>query len=348
MHPEGSEPFFEKMMKMTKNDEKAIKVGLFITIGLILNLILASALTIEDIKINDQLNQDGSMREVMNLSLSDNRKQPFIINLPAGAENIVANNISFGTNNSINISLNCDLCKVAISYDLKGVANRKDEQHVEFTRTVNLPLRPRLMQYSVSIPAGYGIDTAQNANNPAIVPALSKITTDGKHIIVVWEEMTPVLPRIYFVRYQLNPENFMFISDFIRVFQSWPVWVILMIIFSLGVGTGVFIMKLSIKKMLAMMHLTKRKAERIEKIEVHNIPATLLSPDEKRIILLLEDNEKSMGQKDIVVKLNWSKSKVSAILSNLEYKQIISREKYGRNYKVKLIKEISSSGKNLS
>jgi uncharacterized membrane protein len=47
-----------------------------------------------------------------------------------------------------------------------------------------------------------------------------------------------------------------------------------------------------------------------------------------------------MNQKDIGKKLEWSKSKVSAIMTNLEYKKIVEREKIGRNYKVELKKEL--------
>ena len=47
-----------------------------------------------------------------------------------------------------------------------------------------------------------------------------------------------------------------------------------------------------------------------------------------------------MNQKELVKALDWSKSKVSAIVTNLEYKKIVQREKFGRNYKVELVKEI--------
>ena len=76
----------------------------------------------------------------------------------------------------------------------------------------------------------------------------------------------------------------------------------------------------------------------------HIIPSSLLSPDEKIVIELLKQKDAKnnpVNQKEIGKELNWSKSKVSAILTNLDYKKLIEKEKFGRNYKVKLIKEVS-------
>jgi predicted transcriptional regulator len=73
------------------------------------------------------------------------------------------------------------------------------------------------------------------------------------------------------------------------------------------------------------------------------VPSSLLSPDEKVIVGFLKkkDAKKSpINQKEIGRELGWSKSKVSAVLSNLYYKKIIDREKFGRNYKVKLVKDV--------
>jgi uncharacterized membrane protein len=70
------------------------------------------------------------------------------------------------------------------------------------------------------------------------------------------------------------------------------------------------------------------------------ISSSLLSPDEKKVIAHLR-GKGFVNQKEIGKEMNWSKSKVSAIISNLSYKKMIEKEKIGRNYKVKLIKDIN-------
>jgi len=70
------------------------------------------------------------------------------------------------------------------------------------------------------------------------------------------------------------------------------------------------------------------------------IPSTLFSPDEKKIIDLLRTDNEKMNQKEIARRLEWSKSKVSAVITNLEYKKVVRREKLGRSFKVELLSDM--------
>jgi uncharacterized membrane protein len=73
------------------------------------------------------------------------------------------------------------------------------------------------------------------------------------------------------------------------------------------------------------------------------VPASLLTPDEKTIMNLIKENKNQIRQREVVKILDWSKSKVSAVVSNLEYKKIVRREKFGRNYQIELVKDIIES-----
>jgi uncharacterized membrane protein len=58
-----------------------------------------------------------------------------------------------------------------------------------------------------------------------------------------------------------------------------------------------------------------------------------LSEDEKLLVDMISESE-GITQDSIRFKTMFSKSKVSALLSELEKKDILSREKLGRTYKV--------------
>jgi hypothetical protein len=61
-----------------------------------------------------------------------------------------------------------------------------------------------------------------------------------------------------------------------------------------------------------------------------------LLSDEERVVTLLESNGGRMKQVDIVENTNWSKSKVSMLLSDMEDEEIISRLRVGRENIVSL------------
>ena len=68
-------------------------------------------------------------------------------------------------------------------------------------------------------------------------------------------------------------------------------------------------------------------------------PQSLFNPDEKKVLSVIRDHGMQIKQKDIALKLDWSRSKVSAIVSNLEYKKVIRREKTGRNFDITLVQQ---------
>ena len=82
------------------------------------------------------------------------------------------------------------------------------------------------------------------------------------------------------------------------------------------------------------------KSKKKEQDQSESVPGYLLTPDEKSIIQVLGDNKGTMHQKQMGKDLNWSKSKVSAVISALEHKKIVSKEKLGRSYKVTLEKKV--------
>lgn len=64
-----------------------------------------------------------------------------------------------------------------------------------------------------------------------------------------------------------------------------------------------------------------------------------LEEDEKKVVELLKDNEGSLLQKDLVDKMDYSKAKVSGIVSELVEKEILTKEKEGRSNRLSISKE---------
>ena len=70
-----------------------------------------------------------------------------------------------------------------------------------------------------------------------------------------------------------------------------------------------------------------------------------LEGDEKKIVRTIVDNNGQILQNELVNRLDFSKAKTSRILSNLEKKGIISKQKYGLTNCISLAEEIRGENK---
>ena len=289
----------------------------FITVLLLPSTI---ALTIDDVKIDDTLDRDSSLHESIQLTIAGNTRSSFTFLLPQGAQAVRVDGASIAVENgSVVVPLSCTTCTLRVEYMLDGAAVQNGE-YVLFSRTLNLPVRPKRMAYEVFLPKGFGVGS-KDASEPAVVPQETAMRTDGDRIILSWTESDPELPKRYYVSYHdLETVGFTW-REFITELQEGPVLVMLFLVLIIGSGIGLLFRKLLPRRKIA--HLAA-------------VPGSLLSPDEKTVLKTIEGGVTS--QKEIGRRLNWSKSKVSAILSNLEYKKIIAREKIGRNCTIELLK----------
>jgi len=332
---------------MTDNYLKITKIWLwFITI--ILTIILVptlfsqsvSAFTVSNITITDMLLEDLSVNETIEIYITKNNQSNFTFTAPNLARELYMNNISMNNSDSeITTPLNCTSCLIIISFQLDNAVIQVNSTEFDYSRNLGLPQIPNLLSYTLLLPAGYYLNpTDKPSINPSIVPQPSKIETDGKNIVIKWIEYSPELPKTYYIKYySASPTESL--SETIRdeLAGTVIIWIIFIVLI-VGVSIGFFIGRYytrSQKKSVNIRTLKNSKSL--------TVPKSLLNPDEKTIITVLQDNHNSMTQKDIGRKLEWSKSKVSAIMTNLEYKKIVEREKIGRNYKVELKKEMEDT-----
>jgi len=318
--------------KNTKNDAFN---ALFRTILLlVIVLILARsgyAAVFKDVTIIDHLESDSSMTETINLTLSENIDNIFALTLPAESYNIMVDGESY-SNNSLSIPLNCTECTVSIIYKLDNTIKQYTKQYT-FYRTLNFPQIPVQQEYIIYLPAGYSINVTDQST-PSVVPKPTEISTDGQHIIIRWKEANPQMPKQYLVIYYGAEETESFFYVLANDVSHATVVLFGLLLLVIGFVAGYVLNKTATKKWLKNIPT---------EVKQHIVPSSLLSPDEKKVVHYLKEknsHKEPVNQKDIGKALNWSKSKVSAVLSNLYYKKIIDREKFGRNYKVKLVRDV--------
>lgn len=283
------------------------------------------AYNLESVTIKNTLTESGNLLEEMDLLIKNNTNEFLIIHLPKKAYSIKINNKESNTKNtSVKIETKCVECEVKLSYQLDNVVKETKTQTYDFSRTINLPKKPTELLYSVKIPPGEIINLNEENN---IIPKEAYITTDGEGIIINWKETEPNLPKIYHISYtgHENSENIM--PEIINEMTEWSVILLIITTLLLGFGFGWFGKK-----------YYKNKTNKIKVLE--QLPVSLFNPDEKEVINKIKENNNQIKQKELGNQLNWSKSKVSSIITNLEYKKIIRREKLGRNYDIYLEKQI--------
>ncbi|RME77936.1 hypothetical protein D6774_02890 [Candidatus Woesearchaeota archaeon] len=284
---------------------------------LILILLLPSVLSaqVEKVTLADTLTEHDALESV-HIVLTNNTQDHFSLNLPRGAKDVTSDLAHTFENDVLNFSLECESCLIEFSYTLPNVVTEQGDVH-KFTRTVSIPVTPLMFEYDVKLPQGAVV---QKSDTPAIVPLPSGIDTDGSHIIVKWSDHSPKLPAIYEITFASAEAQEKNIGEFFSEFEEWQAWTLMIFFGVLGFILGVLFS--SPKKSYAA--------------QISSIPLHLLSPDEKVVVQVLQKKKDAVMQKDLVKELGWSKSKVSAVLSNLEYKKVIDREKYGRNARVSL------------
>jgi uncharacterized membrane protein len=325
--------FLDWAKKMPKN---TVFNGLFRTILIVTMLVIALnpayAAVLKQAVIIDHLNKDLSVFENINITLADNAETSFALTLPDKARNIIVNGQKYA-NNSLKMPLNCTECKISISYVLNNIIKKNNAQY-SFYRTLNFPKVPVQQIYQLYLPVGYSINISDQTS-PSVVPTPSEISTDGESIIIGWKENNPQLPKQYLVVYY-DTEQFESLSYIIKndiTHTSVLIFGVLLLIIGFAAG------------FLAKQYAARKEQKKMPKSgeKQYFIPSSLLSPDEKIVVnFLKKKNAKKnpVNQKEIGKELNWSKSKVSAVLSNLYYKKLTDREKFGRNYKVKLVKDV--------
>lgn len=88
----------------------------------------------------------------------------------------------------------------------------------------------------------------------------------------------------------------------------------------------------------SLMDLLKKKEQ---KELTKNVINTMLTPEEKTVIQVLEENDDELPQSELVSRTKLSKVKISRIIKRLESLKVISKYPYGMTNKIKLERKIN-------
>jgi len=277
--------------------------------GLLLFILLILIPTINSINVQ----VDGEISEYSNvynekviITLKCN--EDLILNIPSNAYDVYFLNQTY-LNSSIYFS-NCNEANI-LEYKMNIVEKvNKDLFRIErnFNNMNNINY-----SYNIKVPLSYQL----NHNNS--IPKKFEIAEEGTKKNFAFK------PNEIFVLYFKNvdlEDNSLTYLHTIEELSETTVIFIMIFFFLIGCLTMYFFMKRKIKK-----------------IPNSSVPSYVLSSDEKLIFDVIK-TDPGINQKQIGKKVNYSKAKVSNLISELEQKQLIRREKFGRSFKVFVKKKL--------
>ncbi len=185
------------------------------------------------------------------------------------------------------------------------VTERQDIRLFEYTQ--NFYRRTEEFSLRVLLPRGAGLPDEENVSMSVIEPPGANTNSDGQRIFVEWET-EPSLGET--VNFQIAYERF---STPINLYEG----VALATVAALVALTGYFSFR------------------RMRQEDIENVYGDL-GHDEVEVLELLRDNDGTMLQKDIVGELDYSKAKVSGIVSNLVENEVVVKEKEGRSNRLSI------------
>ncbi len=161
----------------------------------------------------------------------------------------------------------------------------------------------------VLLPSGAGIIDQNNASTPVVSPSNYEVGSNGQQIFVEWNTAPQIGETL---RFSLMYEAFSSTNNYLKI---------------AGSIIGIIIVGI-------ISYIVWRRKTR------HNINEVYedLSDDEIDIIELLIENDGEMLQKDVVDSSQYSKAKISGLVSSLVDKEVITKKKEGRSNKLTISK----------
>lgn len=195
--------------------------------------------------------------------------------------------------------------QISFRFEIPGVIEQAgDEREFRLNYPIGYPVGRFF--HSVYLPESASL---KSSSNESFSPKYGSTVSDGKHIIIVWERQDVME----------GDDLFFSISYQLPVMASYFYNIVIMIILAsvILVSLGFFYLK------------TTRKAS-------VKVIMPVLKGDEKRIVDILMENKGSAKQKLLVRETDFSKAKVSRLVSGLRERDILDVEHTGRTNRITL------------
>lgn len=290
-------------------------LGLFIAAFLVAS---AGATTIQDEDVTIDLTESSVTVDI------------FVAKLTSSEFSYIASNRINRLNARVNgKEVDCDITQLQVGSEIKCPSDVKNNFTVflNYTAegTVSTIDNARIFRYSHSVyrptrnyhlkvllPRGAGIVDQQNVSTPVVSPENAEIGSNGRQILVEWEEKPELGDNLQFqVVYEefSEPQG----PDLYRIGL---------------VATG--LLMIGAISFLVFRYLSRENIENVY---------DELSGDEIDVIEMLVENDGSMLQKDIVSESDYSKAKISGVVSDLVDKEVVAKHKEGRSNMLSISKK---------
>lgn len=203
---------------------------------------------------------------------------------------------------------------VSILYSSNSfVSHQEDVRIFRYSQSIYRPIQD--YSFTVILPEGNGVVDSENVTTSVTSPEGGEIgDMNGRRFSVSWntapELGDPQSFKVLFEDLQEQPEP-----------ETFPYKIIAAVFIFLGIAFLVY-----------------RRKGRVAASSV----IEELSEDEKMVVEMLQGSDGEMLQKDIVDESEYSKAKISGVVSELVEKGVVSKEKSGRSNSVALEEEFTS------
>lgn len=190
---------------------------------------------------------------------------------------------------------------VKLEYKTSGLTNSQNGVNIfRYSQNIYRPIE--VYNFKVMLPEGTGLIDQQNISTPVIAPEDGEVGSEGRRIHVEWTREPSLGDTVSFqVTYEKLSTDFRLLIILAAV-------------------------------LLTAIGLAKYYRERKTKGEVSAILDSLT--EDERMVFELVSEEGSMLQKDIVNESDYSKAKISGVVSSLVDEGLVEKEKEGRSNRV--------------
>lgn len=190
---------------------------------------------------------------------------------------------------------------------------QEDTYAFSYVKQVLTPTQETNLQ--VVLPEGFGL--VQSRNDPSYAPDFATVGSQGRRIFVEWQRDDISIGDT--ARYSMTYEKLEVLD---RVPISWAAAALLAaVVLSGGVA----------------YYFRRHQEDNGDSIAAI---FPVLKDDEQLVIRYIIDNDGEVEQREIVENVDYSKAKISKLLSDLEDRDLVEKEKQGRVNIVKLAKEV--------
>jgi len=286
-------------------------------LALLISSATATSIESETVEINLDNNKVTSDLEVRELThstftyITAYSKENVNVEVNGEEKNCEVNELSVGSEVRCNIDEE-ESFNVKIEFNTNDlVAPHEDIKVFRYSHSIYRPTDEYNLR--VLLPSGSGLIDQGNITTPVVVPEDFSTGSDGRQIFLEWST-SPALGET------LNYEV-MFDQANSPLNYTWQI-------------ATISILAVSVI-LISYMSWRRRNLEELESFYDE------LSSDEIEIVELLKASDGEMLQKDIVNQSEYSKAKISGVVSGLVEKEIVEKQKDGRSNKITLSKNLA-------